>query len=267
MEELNYNKKFGIILTRYITSEKTNIYWNQCIKLIRYLYGTDILIVVIDDNSDTEFVKSDYDYENIKIINSEYPKRGELLPYIYYLKYKWFDRAIIIHDATFFHKKINISSINEEVLPIWHFERDRENIDNIIRIATTLKNSIVVIHKLDMRLIPKYNSLGFIMPIDEWSGCFGCQSIINLSFLERLQRKYEITNMIDVVTCRKDRCSLERILGCLFYLESPSLIKYPSLMGNILKLNIWGTTIEEYMDDLNTKKIVKYPIMKVWSGR
>ena len=63
-------------------------------------------IVIVDDNSNYEYVKSEFDYKNIEIIQSEFPGRGELLPYYYLLKYKFFKNAVIIHDSVFFHKRI-----------------------------------------------------------------------------------------------------------------------------------------------------------------
>jgi hypothetical protein len=96
---------FGFIITRHVNSEQTNKYWNQNVKLIRSLYPLK-KIIIIDDNSTQSFVKADFEYKNLEIIQSEYPKRGELLPFIYYLKYKWFDNAVIIHDSTFIHKRI-----------------------------------------------------------------------------------------------------------------------------------------------------------------
>ena len=93
---------FGFIITRHVNSEKTNEYWNHSVKLIRSLYPFR-KIVVIDDNSNQEFVKAEFDYKNVEIIQSEYPGRGELLPFVYYARNKWFDKAIIIHDSVFFH--------------------------------------------------------------------------------------------------------------------------------------------------------------------
>jgi hypothetical protein len=72
---------FGFIITRHVNSEQTNKYWNQAVKLIRRLYPLR-QIVIIDDNSDPDFVKADFDYKNLTIIQSEHHKRGELLPFI-----------------------------------------------------------------------------------------------------------------------------------------------------------------------------------------
>jgi hypothetical protein len=121
----------GFIILRHVNSIKTNRYWNQNIKLLRILYPYK-LIIIIDDNSKQEFVNADFDYKNIQVIQSEYPGRGELLPYIYFLKYKWFDNAVIIHDSVFFHKRIAFEKIKQPVVPLWHFEYDKENIQNIL---------------------------------------------------------------------------------------------------------------------------------------
>ena len=72
---------FGFIVTRHVNSEKTNLYWNHCIKLLRTHYPL-CQIVIIDDNSKQEFINPEHDYKNLTIIQSEYPGRGELLPYI-----------------------------------------------------------------------------------------------------------------------------------------------------------------------------------------
>jgi len=103
---------YGFILTRHVNSEITNMYWNHNIKLLRTFYPNS-KIIIIDDNSNYIYVKPMFEYKNIEIIQSEYPGRGELLPYIYYLKNKWFDKAIIIHDSVFFHKRFNFDKYNK----------------------------------------------------------------------------------------------------------------------------------------------------------
>ena len=81
---------FGFIVTRHVNSELTNKYWNHCVKLLRTLYPLR-KIVIIDDNSNYDFVKPEFNYKNLQVIQSEYPGRGELLPYYYYIKNKFFD--------------------------------------------------------------------------------------------------------------------------------------------------------------------------------
>jgi hypothetical protein len=251
---------FGFIITRHVNSVKTNKYWNHSIKLIRTLYPFK-KIVIIDDNSNYEYVKADFEYRNVEIIQSEFPGRGELLPYYYFLKCRFFENAIIIHDSVFFHKRINFESLNGvNVLPLWFFYSDRENIDNTKRIAKNLKNNIIIDNKISNEL----NVLG--MNTDKWYGCFGIQSYINLNFLKGIETKYGITNLISVVTCRADRCCLERIFGTIFFTESPKLFVRKSLFGDIMKYQKWGYSYDEYMVNLKKCTIPRF-VVKVWTGR
>ena len=131
---------FGFIITRHVNSKKTNNYWNQCIKLIRMYYPFR-KIIVIDDNSNQFFISADFQYKNVSFIQSEYPGRGELLPYIYYLKYRWFDNAIIMHDSVFIHKRMPFETFKMPVMPLWHHPYDKENLPNLLRIASVLRNN------------------------------------------------------------------------------------------------------------------------------
>jgi len=251
---------FGFIITRHVNSEITNKYWNHNIKLLRTLY-TLIKIVIIDDNSNYNFVKPEFEYKNLQIIQSEFPGRGELLPYYYYLKHKFFENAIIIHDSVFLHKKLNFERLKGvNVIPLWFFNSDTENIANTKRITSYLKNNTVIYKKITK----DFNTLG--MNSNEWIGFFGVQSYINLSFLQRIQAKYNILNLIKAVTCRADRCCLERIFGVIFSTESPKLLSNKSLFGNIITYHQWGYTFDQYMADLKKGTIPRYTI-KVWTGR
>jgi hypothetical protein len=251
---------FGFIIIRHVNSEKTNMYWNHNVKLLRTLYPFR-KIVIIDDNSNYNYVKSEFDYKNIEIIQSEFHGRGELLPYYYYLKHKFFTNALIIHDSVFLHKKINFEKLNGiNVIPLWFFYSDTENVENTKRIASYLKNSIVITNKITKEL----TLLG--MKTNEWFGCFGVQSYINLQFLERIQEKYNIINLIHAVKCRADRCCLERIFGVIFFTENPSVIKIKSMFGNIMTYQQWGYSFDEYMIDLKKSTIPKN-VIKVWTGR
>jgi hypothetical protein len=255
---------FGFILIRHVNSDKTNKYWNNSVKLLRTFYPF-IKIVIIDDNSNYDYVKAEHDYKNVEFIQSEFPKRGELLPYYYYLKRKFFENAVILHDSVFLHKRINFEKLKgTNVLPLWHFNADNENMDNSKRIIHNLKNRF----ELENNIANTNNHIIMKMPHStNWSGCFGVQSYINLKFLERIQNKYNITNLIKTVNCRADRCCLERIFGCIFSTESPIPNKAPkSLFGDITKYQTWGYTYDTYLEDMQKKTIPKI-VIKVWTGR
>jgi hypothetical protein len=250
---------YGFIITRHVNSELTNNYWNHSVKLLRSLYPLR-KIVVIDDNSDYNFVKADFEYNNVQVIQSEFPKRGVLLPYYYFLKYKFFKNAVIIHDSVFFHMRIQFEKLNGvSVMPLWFFHPDKENIENSKRIIKYLKNYTVIENRLN-------NDIVIGMPHDKWYGCFGVQSYINIHFLEKIEKKYGITNLIPAICSRPDRCCLERILGCIFFTEYQNIIKQKALFGNIMKYLTWGYSYENYMSDLKEGTIPNC-IVKVWTGR
>lgn len=254
---------YGFIITRHVNSEKTNRYWNQTVKLIRTVYPLR-QIVIIDDNSNQDFVKADHDYKNLTVIQSEYPKRGELLPYIYYLKYKWFPNAVIIHDSLFIHRKIDFEKLTMPVVPLWHHNYDKENVNNILRLASSLRNNRILLNKIvkneDMVI-----NLGIIN--EKFDLCFGGQCYIKLQFLELLENKYRISNLVNVVHNRTDRCSLERILGLLFCQEYPKLRNVKSLFGDIMRHpRAFNYNYDNYCDDIkNNRPITSF--VKVWTGR
>jgi hypothetical protein len=246
------SRTYGFIITRHVNSEKTNRYWNRCVKLIRTLYPYR-LIAIIDDNSNPNFLKADHEYKNVFVVKSEYPGRGELLPYIYYARNKWFDRAVIIHDSVFFHKRVAFESMDSPVLHLWHFgkEFNKLHLHNSLRIAASLSNSGVV--------------QNYLVGNRVWRGCFGVQTFINHSFLLHIMSKYSINNLLNVVTCREDRCSLERIFAVIFYLELRNA--NASILGNITRSGRFGFTYDEYINDLKTKKSVHSQVVKVFTGR
>ena len=252
---------FGFIMTRHVNSELTNKYWNHSVKLLRTFYPLK-KIVIIDDNSNKNFLQSEYEYKNVEIIESIFPGRGELLPYFYYIKHKFFENAVIIHDSVFFHKRYNFENLKDnKVIPLWYFYPDTENKDNTIRIISRMKNNSDLKQKLSNQ------EINFMKNINKkWYGCFGVQSYINHNFLLKIENKYNISNLIYSIQCKKDRCCLERIMGCIFYIENDKIQTTKSLFGNIMSYLKWGYTFNEYTEDFKSNNIPKN-VVKVWSGR
>jgi hypothetical protein len=109
----------GFIILRHVNSNITNKYWIKCYDCIRKYYPENT-IMIIDDNSDYNFITNKELY-NTHIIQSEYPKRGELLPYYYYIHNKLFDKAVFIHDSVFINKYMDFSKIDKYQI-LWGFE-------------------------------------------------------------------------------------------------------------------------------------------------
>ena len=257
-------EEYGFIMTRHVNSETTNKYWNHSVKWLQYFYPYR-QIVIIDDNSHSAFVKADREYKNILVIQSEFPGCGEWLPYYYFLKRRFFQNAVIIHDSVFFHKRIPFEKIPlSSVLPLWYFHSDTENVQQSIALVRRLKNHYILYQKLSRETT--FSTLE--MPQYKWYGCFGSQCYINHTFLSRINDKY---NLCDALTphikTRADRCCLERILGCIFFIENAYLYKTKSLLGDIMKYQNWcELTYDKYIEHFHQLK-GKKPVIKVWSGR
>jgi len=209
----------------------------------------------------------------VEFIQSEFPRRGELLPYFYFYKNKWFDNAVIIHDSVFFQKKVNFHKIYQPVLPLWHFSNPslkHENRAISMGLALHLRNNRMVQRDL-MMVGGQYVNFWSGNNTLQWSGCFGVQSFINHNFLVQIQNKYNIFSLLKYVRTRVDRCCLERIMGVIFFIENPNLRKTPSLFGEIMAYYKWEYTFSEYCSDCinHTKKqeLSSLPIVKVWTGR
>jgi hypothetical protein len=264
-ETLFKTHKMGFIITRHVRDIQTNYYWNFAVQSIRKFY-THFPIVIIDDNSDYNFVRQFSEYHNVRIIASEFKGRGELLPYVYLLKHRFFDNALIMHDSVFIHKPINFLKVIKKgikVLPIWYFNPDKENLEGRLRIASALNNSFLLKDDLQLTSVLMFGQQ------HKWYGCFGVQSFINTQFLSYIEQKYKITNLIGVITCRSDRQCLERIMGCIFSKEFKVKDKHgirKSLLGDIMKYQQFGYSLENYISDLKTNNIKK-SFIKVWTGR
>jgi hypothetical protein len=258
---------FGFIFTRHINSTETNEYWKECIRCIRKHYQNNI-IMIIDDNSSVEYITNDnIDLTNCFIIQSEYPKRGEILAYYYFYKYKLFDKAIIIHDSIFLQQDIS-QEINEvvDVKFLWHFKNPYD--DNLVK-------EMYFISQLKKEYSQEnVTSLTNIyLQREKWLGCFGVMSVITYDFLNILVENYNIFNLINVVKTREDRCSLERIFSILCYVNNNYFTNtLPSIFGELLEYPHLGKpfyyTYTDYLQDKN--KITDTSlckIIKVWSGR
>ena len=124
----------GFIIVRHVRSELTNLLWQECYKCIRKFY--DNKIIIIDDNSDSTFLTTLDNLVNCELIQSEFPKRAELLPYYYFLKNAWFDTAVILHDSIFIQEPIKFDKYNKF---LWHFvSHEWDNIPGEINIINQL---------------------------------------------------------------------------------------------------------------------------------
>lgn len=243
---------FGIVILRHVSDTKHNKLWQESYKCARSVYP-NVKIIIIDDNSNLGFVSSKIEMINCEIINSSYPGRGELLPYLYFLQNKWFKTMLFIHDSVFIQKPLDFSRLDNKYIPLWSFDS---------KVYPQKHDQLEIIKKLNnnQELIKYHNS-------NKWSGFFGGMTIITLEYLQKINEKHDIFNIIDSIKTRYNRMSFERVLPVLLHYNNNNVVVnavnddiFKFLKNNELN---WGDSIEDY-NKLNGKKDKIY---KVWSGR
>ena len=238
---------FGFIVTRHVGCDKTNKYWKICYESIRKYYNN--LIVIIDDHSNYNYISNKV-LDNTIIINSNNIfNSGEFLTYYYYIKYKFFNKAIILHDSMFINNYINFD--NYENCYLWYFKKLHENFEEEQNYIKLLKNN----DKL----------LDFHKDI-EWLGCFGCCSVITWNYLQYIETKYNLSILINHIKTRLNRCYFERVIACILYFENNDI---NNVCGDIHEYpDSFFYTYDKYVIDFNNNNINKnLNIIKIWSGR
>ena len=228
----------GFIILRHVNKTLTNQYWKHCYNSIRKYYP-DNWILIIDDNSNVNYV-TNYKLHNTTIIQSEFPGRGELLPYYYYLHNKLFDIAVILHDSVFVNAHIDFS-VNKYKM-IWEFEHKWDQIEDETKLINVFNDPELVTFYQDKSL---------------WKGCFGGMVIIRHDFLQEMNKKYAVSKLLDHVLNRHNRKSFERVIACLLQKMYPKTVLY----GNLHMYMPWETRFHQRYD------FPHLPLIKVWTGR
>jgi hypothetical protein len=237
----------GFIILRNIINELTNNYWIHSYNCIRKFYPENN-ILIIDDNSDYNFITTKELYKTT-IINSEFPKRGELLPYYYYLRNKLFDIAVIIHDSVFINTYIDFHTDKYKI--IWNFEHHWDQIEDETNIINLFNDNYL---------------LNFYENKSLWKGCFGGMSIITYDYLAEINSKYDLSKLLNSITTRFNRMSFERVIGCLLYMNSKDTSNN-LLLGDIFKyIKSYGFRYAN-TNWHNKDQYQHVPLLKIWTGR
>jgi len=234
----------GFIILRHVNSAKTNIYWQMCYDCVRRFYPENP-IVIIDDNSNPAFLTQKTLYKT-NIVQSVFPKRGELLPYLYLLKYRYFETAVVLHDSVFINKWIDFRT--DKYKFFWTFEHiyDRVSEEEVI---------VRSFHNTDL--------LDFFKNKWGWSGCFGAMAVVNTSFLMTVNAHFNFGIFIGLITNRTARMCFERVFAMILqYVDGKQNARSTRIIfGDIHQYCPYGIPFE-----LKTN-YSHLPITKVWSGR
>lgn len=232
----------GFIILRHVTNETSALYWKQCYARIRRFHP-EVPILLIDDASNSSFIREEDEemMQNVRILRSEYPGRGELLPYYYYIHIPFCDKVCILHDSVFLNAPVNFDTPNYTIL--WTFEHWYDVPDQERSIISCLNNSVEL--------------LEFYEKKEEWKGCFGCMSIVRHSYLKMLDERYDFSRLLEKIKTRSERCLFERVIACILQFHGP----HRNLFGDIYAYCPWGVTYNQW------KQYTHLPAIKVWSSR
>jgi hypothetical protein len=243
------------VILRNLKIVKDNDLWISSYNSIRKYYTNPI--VIIDDNSTINTVNGRL--TDTEVIKSEWKGAGEILPYYYFLKEKWADRMIFLHDSMFLNRPFQPSELEGPIRFHWHF--DHADVRKDRKISTFL--SLLPQSK---EVIDEFSKSEFI-----WKGCFGGTCIVDLEVVEQLEEKYEFfSKLIPAIRTRNDRETFERVLGIIVYYERLTDASPPSNFGSILA---YPKAFESQNNNIETAAHIisqanyNTSILKVWRGR
>tara|TARA_Y100001958_G_scaffold111751_1_gene79115 strand:+ start:282 stop:1037 length:756 start_codon:yes stop_codon:yes gene_type:complete len=240
----------GFIVLRNVIDSNTNEYWKLSYRCIRKFYPNNYIIIV-DDNSNYNFIDLHFQENlyNAHVIRSDYPARGEILPYYYFLKTNIFEKAVILHDSVFLNSRINTTIKDYKFL--WSFKSDTTKYHGRQKnMLAKLKNSKELTHFFDNN-------------INKLQACFGCMTIMTRKYLNKINNRYDIFRLFNVIHTRNDRMFFEVVLACILQYEHVN----NALFGDIKKFCKWELKYEDIIKDINDLSKIKLPLIKVWTGR
>ncbi len=257
--ELKYkDETIVFVILRHIRNTRDNDLWISSYNSIRNFYTNKIII--IDDNSTINTVNGKL--INTEIIQSEINGAGEILPYYYFLKYKWADKMIFLHDSMGINRKFNDNELESDVKFHWYFNsNEKQNSGDKSKLSLYLS-----LLKNNKDIISFYNS-----ETNVWKGCFGAASIINYSIVQYLEQKYAIFSGISImIRLRSDRETFERLFGLILFFENIINEQNCSNFGNITG---YPNAFESNNLNFETTSVVlkqrnyDSAVIKVWRGR
>jgi hypothetical protein len=249
------DKSYVFVILRHLRTTRDNDLWISSYNSIRNFYTNKI--VIIDDNSSINTV--DGKLNNTEIIKSEFNGAGEILPYYYFLQYKWADRMIFLHDSMFINRPFRDSELDNNVKFHWYFTKngfdDYRKINNFISL---LKNN-------------KELTAFVADPDTIWQGCFGATSIIDLELVQYLEEEYNIfKSLVLTIKTRKDRETFERVFGIILYFED---LLNNNNCSNFGSITAYPGAFESENNNAETASHIlrqrgyDTAIIKVWRGR
>lgn len=245
--------KLGFLFPRHVSQPAHRDIWKECLRSIRTHYKTEP-VVIIDDNSTPEFIEplsqdDEWLMRNVTVVQSEFPRAGEVLPYYYFHKLRPCQKAVIINDSMFVRKPFDPAVIDgvNDVKFLWDFGSISDNPGLQIEMYGKMRDSD--------RFAQLQNS-------GAWTGCFASASIMDIGFIDRLQNNYDFLKVAAFMDSREKRCAFERVLAVACACERGN-INDISLFGNIYS----HPSSFSYSFEAYKANPFDLPVVKCWNSR
>jgi len=253
--ELRFNdKSYVFVILRHLRTTRDNDLWISSYNSIRRYYTNKI--VIIDDNSSINTVNGKL--VNTEVIRSEFNGAGEILPYYYFLKFKWADRMIFLHDSMFLYRPFRDSELEGDIKFHWYFNSSEFRDDSKINLYLSLLRN-------NQDIVDFYSN-----PDSFWRGCFGVTSIADYSIIDFLENKYGLfSSLVLHIKTRKDREMFERLFGIVLFYEKLVNVN----CSNFGLITDYPGAFESENNNLETafhilqQRGYNTAIAKVWRGR
>jgi len=238
--------QYGFIIVRHVNSSITDNYWKDSYHCIRKYHDYPILIV--DDNSNPKFLNENIELINCQVINSEFPKVGELLGYYYFYKTRFVEKCAIIHDSVFINSNLNLFN-SGEVRSLWSFKHRWDNIGEELRLISYLKDKDTILKLYHNK--------------EKWFGSFGIMNTITWNALDKINNRHNLfIGLLPTINTRIHRMALERVMACICTLNYPEYFNPPHIINDICDHSA-NVNYEQY----KTGRLSHLNIIKVWTGR
>lgn len=217
----------GFIIPTYCESHTHLQQLKRCISSIRRFFYSE-KIILIDDYSEIDITILKNDFKNLEILKSPYKGAGDMVTYKILLDSD-LDKACIIQDSMKLENRIDFDTI-EDISFLWYFTNHRIHWHTILEEQSeyNLLNKIVTHDDLNLHYISKIEKDDFrdycnqkYNKKNEWSGCFGCLSIVTKDFTKKLNERTGIVDFLTQMNTNRLRRSAESIfsLACFFIKE------------------------------------------------
>lgn len=224
LKELPPKAPWGFIIPSFRKEQAHNDLLEKCIASIRKFHAT-IPIVIIDDWSTIDIDISD---PHIIIEKSPVKGAGDMVTLYMLLKYKYFDKAVIMQDSMFLEAPIkNVSTDNVQFL--WHatnhikqWHQIKEPQDDYNKFHKIVTHQDFILHMTSIYATNDLQNIvnSMINRKELWNVCFCLCMIIDLKFLELLESKTGITGYLCQLNTNRRRRTSESVfsMACSYIL-------------------------------------------------